>query len=330
MAEPTAASPEVTVVVPTYNRADALGQTLDALARTDLPGHGWEAVVVDDGSTDGTQAAVAARAPSWPAPLRYERQANAGAAAARNRGADLARGRILVFIDNDIVVAPDFVAKHVAAVGAHAGTWIIGRIVHPEELRATPFGRYRDAVWESFHRAAPEGAEASEGMTAANLSLPREDFLRLGGFDTAFTIASCEDADLGIRARQAGIRIVYRPDIVAVHHDWAVSLRSFAERQRLYSVSDVLMWRKYGEGSPRAALVRENAPIAWGGDPPGRVLRKAVKACLANPAGRALLRAHAWLAERLAPDTAWCHRSYELLIAESIFRGVRAGLQRYG
>jgi GT2 family glycosyltransferase len=321
---------DATIVIPTYNRHDALLATLATLARVESPADGWEAVVVDDGSTDATPTVV----PEWiartGAPVRYVRQANAGPAMARNRGAAAARGRCLIFIDNDIGVPHGFVRGHVDALAAHPGCWIVGRIVHPAAIRETPFGRYRDSLWEAFHRAhGGQGIAETTGMSAANVSMPRADFERLGGFDTGFTIASGEDWDLGMRARQAGIRILYHPELAVVHDDWAVDLDRFCERQRLYSISDVLLWRKYGEESPRARLVRENAGMEWGPDGPGLAAKKALKGLLATSPVRAVVRSAATLAERIAPDSRWSHRAYEATVALAIFRGVREGLRRY-
>jgi glycosyltransferase involved in cell wall biosynthesis len=76
--------PLVSIVVPSYNRRDGLGRLLDALARQTYPLDGFEVVVVDDGSTDGTAEYLAALRPAFP--FRFLQQANQGPAAARNLG----------------------------------------------------------------------------------------------------------------------------------------------------------------------------------------------------------------------------------------------------
>src|SRR5262245_6394949 len=105
---------DASIIIPTFNRSDALLSTLDAIARVNYPSDRWEAIVVDDASTDETLNVI----PSWigqnGAPVRYVRQSiNAGPAAARNRGASEAKGEYLIFIDNDIIVEPDFIHAHV-------------------------------------------------------------------------------------------------------------------------------------------------------------------------------------------------------------------------
>jgi GT2 family glycosyltransferase len=159
--------------------------------------------------------------------------------------------------------------------------------------------------------------------------LPASDFQRLGGFDEDFTIASSEDWDLGVRARQAGIRVLYHPGIVVLHNDWAISLNKFCERQKQYSISDVLLWRKYGEASLRARLVRENAPANWSEDNLRLVFKKMLKSLMATRVGERIVRTACKLTERWAPDSSWNHRAYNLAVAIAIFRGVREGLHRY-
>jgi glycosyltransferase involved in cell wall biosynthesis len=319
---------EATIVIPTFDRRATVLRTLDALAAgTDGVG-AWEAIVVDDGSRDGTSEAVEAWARAHAVPVRCLVQRNAGPAAARNRGAREARGRVLAFLDDDIHVQPGFLARHLDVLERHPGCWVIGRVVHPEALRATPFGRWRDDQWERFHRAQAGGLAETDGMTAAHLAAPREELLRLGGFDEAFPLASCEDAELALRARAHGVRILYDPENVAVHDDWAIDLPRYCERQRTYSVADVLLWRKYGARSPRAALVRANGPVLAEDSLSARA-RKAAKAALAAAPGRSLLAAASRAAEAVLPDSAVSRRLYAAAIGVAIFRGVREGFRRF-
>lgn len=321
---------DATIIIPTFNRWEALQETLRALARVDYPASSWEVIVIDDGSNDETEESIRKWIEDAAINVRYLRQPNAGPAAARNRGAGEGLGKTLIFIDNDIIVKPDFVRAHVDAVAGNSGCWVMGRVVHPPELRRTAFGRYRESVWEAFNEAHDnERLAETSGMTAANVSLPAADFHRLGGFDENFTIASCEDCDLGIRARQAGIRVIYDPRIIVLHNDWAVSLDRFCDRQRLYSISDALLWRKYGNASPRVHLVHENAPIDLKTDSLSLIVKKALKRILATPPGTELTRLACTLAERVAPDTKLSRRAYDTAVGVAIFQGVREGLRRY-
>jgi GT2 family glycosyltransferase len=321
---------DAAIVIPTFERCEVLLETLRCVARIDYPATHWEAIVVDDGSSLATIGVVREWIRASDAPVRLVQRPRQGPAAARNLGASLTPARVLIFIDNDILVKSNFIRRHLAILESHPGCWVIGRIVHPPRLRETPFGRYRDDCWEVF-AARSRGAMVVEtdGMTAANVSLLARDFERLGGFDEEFSIASCEDWELGQRARTAGIRILYDPLNVVVHNDWALDLRRFCERQRLYSISDVLLWRKYGERSPRAGLVRANGPIRWHEDSASRILKKVAKHLLATHIGKTTLQAMCAISERVRPDSLWSRRVYGLAVAVAIFSGVREGFRRY-
>jgi len=312
---------DATIIVPTFERKDVLLRTLEALAVQDHTGD-WEVVVVDDGSKDGTQDAVG-RWIGGHERFRYVRQQNAGPARARNRGATEARGRVLVFVDNDILVEKDFLRRHLAALAAHPGAWIVGRIVSLPELKATPFGRFRIAMTEDFQGSRDE--RDIDSLTAANLSLPGADFRTLHGFDERFEIASCEDADLALRARGSGIRLRYVPGIVGTHLDWADTLERFCERQRLYSISDVVMFQKHGDASPRATLVRENAPAPHAS---GHGARRTVRSFFSRELPRRALESLVHIADRTIPDSAPLHALYRLAIGASIYRGVHQGFAR--
>ena len=224
---------------------------------------------------------------------------------------------------------PGFLARHLDVLERHPGCWVIGRVVHPEALRATPFGRWRDDQWERFHRAHAGGLGETEGMTAAHLAAPRAELLRLGGFDEAFPLASCEDAELAMRARAHGVRILYDPENVAVHDDWAISLPRYCERQRTYSIADVLLWRKYGARSPaRDARPRERSR-AGGGLPrrPGAQGREGgARQPLLDGGSWAPRAARSRRSSRTAPSAA---ASTTLAIGVAIFRGVREGFRRF-
>jgi GT2 family glycosyltransferase len=321
---------DATIVIPTYERVAVLFETLRALAEVSYPRGMWEIVVVDDGSAPETLAAIGSWIKEVGTPTRLLRQEHRGPAAARNLGAREAAGEVLIFLDNDCLVSPEFIERHLHVLKTNSGSWVVGRLVHPQPIRSTPFGRYRDDCWEAFHRSHAYGlVSETAGMTAANLALPAADFSRLGGFDENFYIASCEDWDLAWRARKTGVRVLYDPYNVALHNDWAVSLDQFCERQRLYSISDVLLWRKYGEQSPRARLVRENSPVRWRRDSARLIVKKMAKQLLATKPGRAAVELACAAAEWVAPDTWWNRRAYELAVGIAIFKGVREGLLRY-
>lgn len=101
----------VSIVIPTYNRAPSLRHTLEALREQRVPPEiSWELIVVDNNSSDETRAVVEALRPSFPAPLLYLFEPRQGVSSARNAGIDQAKGAAVSFTDDDVIPAPDWVA----------------------------------------------------------------------------------------------------------------------------------------------------------------------------------------------------------------------------
>ncbi|MGD2109073.1 MAG: glycosyltransferase family 2 protein [Phycisphaerae bacterium] len=104
--------PTVSVIVPTYNRKGLLPRALDSIIAQTVPD--WEIVLVDDGSTDGTECVAAAYADRLGDRLVYIRQKNRGASAARNTGIDSSRGRYIAFLDSDDEFLPNKLERQLA------------------------------------------------------------------------------------------------------------------------------------------------------------------------------------------------------------------------
>lgn len=130
----------LSVVVPCHNARATLPHVLVALDAQDVPADTFEVVVVDDGSTDDSAAIAAAH--GGPARVRLVTQPHRGLAAARNAGAAAARGEVLLFLDADVLAAPDLVRRHLAHhTDSRALLAVQGRTVPDAVTLATPFGR---------------------------------------------------------------------------------------------------------------------------------------------------------------------------------------------
>ena len=136
----------LSVVIPTHSKRALLQRTLAALDAQELPaGTEWEIVVVNDGSTDDTGAWLEQAGAQPGSRLRVVTPpANVGRARARNLGAEAARGRWLVFLDDDIVAPPGLLAAHLELLGRHPTDGTIGYAVTAPELVDAPHLRYLD------------------------------------------------------------------------------------------------------------------------------------------------------------------------------------------
>lgn len=313
---------EASVVIPTHNRSAKLASTLARLAEQDHDGE-WEVVVVDNNCTDDTAAVVAGLA--LPVPLRLVRETKPGPSAARNTGTRAARSERVVFIDDDILVAPSFVRLHVVTARANPGHWLVGQVETLPEQRRTPFGRYR----HQLHPPADPALAPFEidWFASGNASLVRSQLLELGGYNEAFETAALEDADLALRAMRAGIGLLYVPAIVAVHDDWAGStIADYCQRQRVHCRSVVILDRRFGSDHARSEVVRRNSPPAPGSEPLATTANKLAKSVLATAPVSRVLFGLVSLLER-APERVWpvLPRLYRLLIASWMYKGTREG-----
>lgn len=236
--------PDVSVVVPTFNRCQGLEELLRALAQQTYPADRFEVVVVDDGSSDGTSELL--RTIQTPYVLRSLCQANGGPAVARNRGVEHAQGDLIVFLDDDIVPLPELLAMHVAAHGSTADQVVIGPMSPPPAHWPQPAWDRWDAVQlQKQYLAMLAGSYSctNRQFYTANASLRRQLFLRVGGFDPAFRRA--EDLELAWRLNSLGAGFRFEPQADATHY----AARPFASWQRnayQYGVYDVIMSREKG------------------------------------------------------------------------------------
>jgi glycosyltransferase involved in cell wall biosynthesis len=211
---------QLSVIVPTRDRPAPLRRTLTGLANQDLEPSGYEIIVVDDGSEPPVTVAELCDSPA----LRVVRLEHGERSAARNAGAAHATGRTLVFIDDDILLEKGALAAHLAAHREWPGALVVGSVRLPEALTQTPFGAFRQRL-ELEGLPQRRGPVAQPNLcTAQNMSISKDQFLKLGGFDRF--IVSAEDQDLALRHSAAGGTIVFLPEAVAVHNDSNWDLRS--------------------------------------------------------------------------------------------------------
>ena len=234
--------PELSIIIPTYNNREALAKALQALFRQRGDPHRYEIVVLDDGSTDGTRDAVTALAA--PVRLRYHWQPNRGRSAARNAGARVAAGNVLLFLDSDIVASPDLVDRHAQYYRRHLGpVGVQGRTVIDPDCKVTFFMNTKELTPDLTFRR--RGNMSPYHVVTRNLSIRAEDFWTAGGFDEQFVGYGWEDIELGLRLHRNGVRFFYDPGIVGFHAEIETLERTRTKR-RQSGESAVYFWRKRG------------------------------------------------------------------------------------
>jgi glycosyltransferase involved in cell wall biosynthesis len=209
--------PLVSVVVPTYQRRDAVLRVLDSLSAQTLPPHQFEALVVIDGSTDGTREALESL--TTPFTLRAIWQENGGRSAARNTGLRAARGEFVAILDDDVEPTPGFLSAHLLAHASGPRRGVVGA-VHFRLDEATPlFTRFEALRFEDFvARLVERGSllDWSETYIGA-FSARRTDLLDVGGFEELFDGYGLEDFELALRLSRAGLIFELSTEAVAYH-----------------------------------------------------------------------------------------------------------------
>jgi glycosyltransferase involved in cell wall biosynthesis len=197
-------TPSATIQLCTYNRARLLERVLAACFEQTVSPADYEVVVVDDGSGDETPVVLAAAAAKAECGFTVVTQANAGLARARNAGIARAQGQRLIFIDDDVLPMPNFVAEHLRA-GADSVAIVRGAAVETESFDDLPPPVY--------------GLRNYSGnfFWTTNVSVGRARLLAVGGFDETFDEYGWEDVELGLRLRRSGTRAIFNPRAIAFH-----------------------------------------------------------------------------------------------------------------
>jgi serine acetyltransferase/GT2 family glycosyltransferase len=230
------------VVVATYNRGASIERLVRQLAAQTVA-RDIEVVVVDDGSREDPTPRL--RALDLPFPLVVERQKNAGAAAARHRGVMLARGPVVLFLDDDMQVHERLVEAHLEIHERDPNAVVLGRIKPDPEMNLELFERFHADVLERFASDVISGKLKFRGTNVytGNLSMKRDAYLRAGGFDA--TLGHSEDAELGVRLEKLGATFHLSDEAASIHSSDRDSLAGFRRRAKAYGVFDSRIGKKH-------------------------------------------------------------------------------------
>lgn len=318
----------VSVIIPTYNRKDLLRETLDSLARQTYPLDRFEVIIVDDGSMDGT-AEVAAEV--FPFALRYFRQNNQGDAAARNVGARESQADFLVFLDDDILLEPAYLANLIHAHGKCQNQIVVGTChlwleetpPFDQSVQSSPASEQTDTITELSFR----------DVFSNNMSLRRGAYFEIGmmqGLDFPGSSMWC-DLDFCYRAHQQGFEFGCSTKAVCWHRDYAArTLDSQKKRARTAAYRAVVLFQKYPELLAHIPMFYDKAPIIWGQDPPRLIARKLARSITSS-------RPALWGMEKIVtalqkgyPAATILPALYRYIIGGYTFRGYREGLSEFG
>ncbi|MBI4202802.1 MAG: glycosyltransferase [Chloroflexi bacterium] len=229
----------ISIVIPTHNRRDMLLEMLHSLCQQTYPLDLLEVIVVMDGCVDGTAEMLEGL--SMPYAVRPVSQAQGGAAAARNHGARLATGDLLLFLDDDLLPCAPLVEEHARLHRGDVHAVVLGRFI-PVKGTAGKGGWniWEERVLEKHYGKMLVGERPAAGrrLYSGNFSVACSLFLEAGGFDER--LKRGEDVELGFRLQAAGLPFYYNHNAVAVHRGYR-SFLSWCSSAYVYGRCDVLL-----------------------------------------------------------------------------------------
>ncbi len=257
--------PRFSVVVPTFQRRDVVQETVRALDRQEFDGD-VEIIVVVDGSTDGTADAL--RALELSTPLTVLEQPNRGLSVTRNRGAAEAKGELVLFLDDDMEADRRLLTQHDRSHRAGADA-VMGHFpLHPDSPPTVLSEALQQWAEERLERLSAAGEELPfDELLCGQLSIRRELFEELGGFDEDFTADGAfgnEDLDFLHRLIGAGYRLVFNPAAVSWQR-YVVTPAHYLRQYRDAGRANAALVRKHPEVYPhlRSLLPAEAGPERW-------------------------------------------------------------------
>lgn len=244
----------LSVVIISWNSLPMLRRCLQALrpvlARPDV-----ELIWIDNGSADGSAAYMAAEHPDAVTRLLPE---NRGVAFARNRGVELARGRYILFLDDDTEAAPEAIDELMRHLDTHPGTGVAGCALRDKDGHLQDSFKPYPGLWQKVRNVfrskvggkprrvcLPDTVIYPVYVIGACQMIRREVFARVGLLDEAIFYGP-EDADLCIRARKAGWDTAYLPHVSILHHWRRITSRSLTSPASRRHIRALLhFWRKH-------------------------------------------------------------------------------------
>ena len=249
---------QFTVIIPTYNRADILKECLERLDKQDFMKNEFEVIVVDDGSTDNTKQIVENAQKKLSIQILYLYQKNQGQGIARNYALRYAKGKIVAFIGDDILVLPDFIKQHLNFHRRYINEneAVLGFVGWDPRLEITPFMEWLtngSSVLGKFggHQFAYEKLQGKKKADfnffyTSNISLKRS-LLKKHPFDSRFSSYGWEDIELGYRLTKKENLILYYNPMAVGYHMHPMTESDLEKRMYQIGKSAHLLHKKYPE-----------------------------------------------------------------------------------
>lgn len=233
----------ISVVIPTYNRANRIEETIDAICNQTIELSSYEVIVVNNNSKDNTEEVLKKLSEKYNN-LSYVFQSRQGASPTRNKGVSRAKADIVLLLDDDMIAEKDLLEQHLKSHENHSGS-VLGFFENDWGDNEKKFLQYLKLSGEQNAFPFENGEIVSyQHFYTGCISVKKDLFMKVGGFDEGFVQYGVEDIDLGYRMEFYGNKILYNKN-AKTFHKYSPSFKSFKKKKLSAGKSLKYFLRKY-------------------------------------------------------------------------------------
>ena len=329
----------VTVVIPTYNRGRQLVEVLHHVLKNDTAGFDLiELLVIDDSSAIPAENFIDKSIVHFPFRLEFIVQPNAGPAAARNNGLARAKGEVVIFIDDDVLIESRTIQQHYAAHQQYPDAVVYGNYPYVLPAKPSPVYRYMkklldDGLKQIVTANPNQQLVKVESVASGNLSVPKNLFSGTNSlYDTSLSIPAAEEYDLMFSLKQKNIPVYFGIGVMNAWHLQPVTIKDKCIQEFKYGtgIAEVCIKKPEVLALKQVNNIYESNRSLRKTDSKQLKSKKLLKSIFASPLCRAGILLVIKIVEKTAPFDKFLFPMYRFATATYLIAGIRNGEKTYG